>query len=292
MKADVLLSELERKLGCVTQGALAARLGISLQGLTNWRKQGRLTPSQIATLVSKAQRAAVGESRRDAFSELLERLQDTFEVKTQKELASILGVTVQALHGWKNHPTGVTPLSLAKAIAKARTAAVEESQRGAIRPIAEFFPIDATESSRGIKYELFPAGKKDHPLKISLRDSLQNARGIYVFYDSRGRALYAGKARDQSLWAEMKNAFNRDRDTQKVFRVSHPERRTKFTPAHQNRNARIKIIQLRLSDLAAFFSAYEVDDGMINKLEALLVRGFANDLLNKRMEEFGLLKKG
>jgi hypothetical protein len=40
--------------------------------------------------------------------------------------------------------------------------------------------------------------------------------------------------------------------------------------------------------LATYFSAYQIVDGMVNKLEALLVRSFANNLLNKRMETFGL----
>ena len=36
--------------------------------------------------------------------------------------------------------------------------------------------------------------------------------------------------------------------------------------------------------MASYFSAYKVDDGMIGDVEALLVRSFANDLLNIRME--------
>lgn len=38
--------------------------------------------------------------------------------------------------------------------------------------------------------------------------------------------------------------------------------------------------------LGRYFSAYNVDSGMIDALEALLVRGFANDLLNVKMETF------
>jgi hypothetical protein len=44
--------------------------------------------------------------------------------------------------------------------------------------------------------------------------------------------------------------------------------------------------QLELFDMAWYFSAYSVDNGMIDDLEALLVRGFANDLLNVKMETF------
>jgi hypothetical protein len=48
---------------------------------------------------------------------------------------------------------------------------------------------------------------------------------------------------------------------------------------------------VRLSELASYFSAYQVADGMINEMEAVLVRSFANDLLNKKMERFGQQKK-
>ncbi|MNY83646.1 hypothetical protein D3C86_2265510 [compost metagenome] len=40
-----------------------------------------------------------------------------------------------------------------------------------------------------------------------------------------------------------------------------------------------------LHEIAAYVSVYEVADGMIGKVEALIVRAFANDLLNIRMEK-------
>jgi hypothetical protein len=43
---------------------------------------------------------------------------------------------------------------------------------------------------------------------------------------------------------------------------------------------------VQLADLAMYFSAYKVDEGMINNIEALLVRVFANVILNSRMEKF------
>jgi hypothetical protein len=83
----------------------------------------------------------------------------------------------------------------------------------------------------------------------------------------------------------MKNAFNRQREMQKVYRVKHPVRIKAFVPAHEkNRQPRRR--DVRLSGLAAYVSAFKVVPGMINDLEALLVRGFANDLLNAKMERF------
>ena len=43
---------------------------------------------------------------------------------------------------------------------------------------------------------------------------------------------------------------------------------------------------MALADIAAYFSAYEVAPGMIDVIETLLIRAFANDLLNKKMETF------
>lgn len=216
---------------------------------------------------------------------LIAELKRKFSISTDRALAARLGMTEIALGNWKRKTTPLTPRQIANAIDKASRVAVGHAQRGMLRPIAEFFPLDAIESAGGVKYELFPTGKDDNPLHVQLRAQLAAARGIYIFYDTRGRAIYAGKAKRQSLWNEMKNVFNRDRDTQTVYRVKHPTRGQTFVPAHE-KPRQPKRTQLRLNDLAAYVSAYEVDPAMINDLEALLVRGFANDLLNVRMERF------
>ena len=83
----------------------------------------------------------------------------------------------------------------------------------------------------------------------------------------------------------MNLAFNRKRDVQTIALVQHPERNQEFKPGYEKLR-QPKDTQLELFDLACYFSAYHVDDGMINDLEALMVRGFANDLLNVRMETF------
>lgn len=97
--------------------------------------------------------------------------------------------------------------------------------------------------------------------------------------------MYVGKAKEQNLWDEMKSAFNRDRQTQKIRVVSHPYTGTGFRPAYEAPR-KIEWHHMQLADLAMYFSAYEVDGGMINNVEALLVRAFANGLLNARVETF------
>ena len=219
--------------------------------------------------------------------DLVAELKRKLSIKTDRALAQHLGMSEIALGGWKRTKKPLTPRQVANAIDKASKVAVAKAHKTTLRPIVEFFPLDAVESSGGMKYELFPTGKDDNPLHVQLRATLSASKGIYIFYDTRGRAIYAGKAKEQSLWSEMKNVFNRDRDTQSVYRVRHPARRQAFKPSYEKPRQPIRT-QLRLNDLAAYVSAYEVEKAMVNSLEALLVRGFANDLLNVRMEKFGV----
>jgi hypothetical protein len=84
----------------------------------------------------------------------------------------------------------------------------------------------------------------------------------------------------------MNNALNRKRDdVQRIKRVQHPERRQAYRSSEEQ-SRQIKDQPVPLWDIATYFSAYEVTKEMINDVEALLVRGFANNLLNKRMERF------
>jgi hypothetical protein len=116
-----------------------------------------------------------------------------------------------------------------------------------------------------------------------IRKELRKAHGIYVFYNSQGRAIYIGKANRRSLWGELKSAFNRNRETQTVWRVKHPRIGTIFRPAYEKKR-RIRRRKVFLHEIAAYVSVYEVGDRLINSLEALMMRAFPNELTNARME--------
>ena len=64
-----------------------------------------------------------------------------------------------------------------------------------------------------------------------------SGRRIYTFHDSRGRALYAGKAIKLGLWVEMINAYNRDREVQTVRRMAHPTKHGTFGGADRQRKS-------------------------------------------------------
>ena len=159
----------------------------------------------------------------------------------------------------------------------------------AIKPIVEFLELDKVASKREAKQELFSEQYDERTYRYlqGAKEALQKAYGIYVFYDSRGRAIYAGKAVKQSLWREMNGAYNRNRgDLQTIRLVSHPIEKGTFTPSEE-KTRRIFQRPVQLWQFASYVSAYQIDDKtLISTFEALIVRAFANDLLNKRMESF------
>ena len=221
-------------------------------------------------------------------------LKRKFRVSTDRDLAKRIGMTVPGIQVWKNRQT-VTERQLAELIHKATVAGASNAQATAIRPLVEFFPITKTSSKQKARYLLFATSDESGGSRRyfeGLRKELESHCGVYIFFDSRGQAIYTGKARKQSLWKEMNLAYNRQRgELQKIKRVRHPTRNQDYRTSKEKSRQIVDHV-VPLYELARYFSAYEVADGMIPELEAMLVRSFANDLLNKRMERFGSHGKG
>lgn len=207
------------------------------------------------------------------------------QFRTDREVASYLNITPTRLSQWRRTARKLSNLQIHRIFQKSRKTAENKIRRSAIKPIVEFFPIDYTESRRGKKWELFSRNDDASGNARGLYDKLAASKGVYLFYDTRGQALYAGRTTDQNLWAEMNNALNRPRETQTIKLVQHPARNQPFVSASDQPRS-IKRTRILLADLAYYFSAYEVDSGMIAAVEALLIRAFANDLLNARMGTF------
>lgn len=221
-------------------------------------------------------------------AELVDRAKKKFGCKTDAALAEQFGVTILTVQNWKRR-SSATPRQVLELLDKATIAARDKLARTAIRPIVEFCRIDKTHSAQGKTYTIIKLqngnGAK-HRYREGLKDELQKYKGVYVFFDSRGQAIYAGKAQKQSLWKEMNLAFNRNRgEVQNIKRVKHPSLGFSYE-VKKELNRQIRGYQVPLHDIAHYVSAYEVAEGMIGIIEAMLVRSFANDLLNIRMEKF------
>jgi hypothetical protein len=210
--------------------------------------------------------------------------------KNDAPLSEKIGVNKATLVSWKEKGL-ITESQLANAWFKSRAQAQRSLRHGMIKPIVEFYQIEKENSKHGASKEIFPTKENEGDptlYQTGLREAL-NTRGLYIFYDSRGCALYAGKAKDQTLWKEMKNAYNRIKE-QAIFKVSHPTTNKPFQLA-SDQHKKIRPLYLHLHDFAVYFSAYDVEYEMIDELEAFLIRGFPNDLLNVRMETLGKERK-
>jgi hypothetical protein len=221
-------------------------------------------------------------------ADVIAALKKKFAVATDRALAAHLGITTQAIQNWKRR-RAVTTRQIAGLLHRATSAGVRAYQADAIRPLVEFFRIERCSSRHGARFEIFSSKDGNgrlHPYRSGLRDELDIHHGVYLFFDSRGQVIYAGKACRQSLWKEINIAFNRERgEVQRIKRVRHPSRKQPYRTTDEKAR-QIRDYLVPLHELAAYVSAYEVADSMIDDLEAMLVRSFANDLLNVRMERF------
>lgn len=223
--------------------------------------------------------------------ELITEIKRKLNITTNSDLAKALGMTPMALGLWQKRKRPLSALQVANALVKARDAAKKTAHRTTIQPIVEFFPIEKVSVGYTQKKRVvFETGKNAGQHENGLRQMLVKTQGLYIFYDTRGKALYAGQTKKQNLWKELNLAFNRDRSYQVMTLVKHPTIDVEFKPAHL-KVRQPKDIKLKLHDLAAYFSAYEVTNEMIDDLEALLVRAFPNDLLNSKMEKFAKASK-
>src|SRR6185436_10483017 len=140
-------------------------------------------------------------------SELIDDLMGHFETDVLHQLGRTIGVTDQALRNYRKRRA----VTVRQAAGLAHTAYVSGQQglrKTAIRPIVEFFPLRKAPSLHKAKFDLFRTKDdkgKVHPYLDGLRTELNAHNGVYVFFDSRGQAIYVGRARLQTLWKEMLN---------------------------------------------------------------------------------------
>ena len=276
MNGEELVNALMRRLKLASRTELAGVLGKHLAVVSSW-KNHELSPVTIAGIIGGL------VDRQITADKLAPLLKARLDITTDGALVELLGMSRPQLHNWKKRRNGLTVRQICNAIEKASNVAATNARHSVIRPVVEFARIE--RSPAGQKYNLFPSRGSAGKYYVGLRESLEGKQGVYVFYDSRGHALYVGKTADQDLWREMNNAFNRTRETQSIKLVRHPKVSASFLNSDE-RHLQIQKTNLKLYDLAEYFSAFEVEPSMISELEALLVRAFPNDLLNKKTERF------
>lgn len=200
---------------------------------------------------------------------------------TERQIADYLVMSMMGLHNWKQSES-ISLRQMVSLVERVRRKEANRPRPQIIRTVVEFCEIEAVDTKQGAGREVFSV--QGSLYREGLRNELEKHKGVYVFYDSRGRALYVGRTIKLTLWRELNNAFNRPRDSvQKIRRVDHPARNQVYRKAEE-KSRPIRERPVPLSELARYFSAYGVAEEAIKDVEALLIRGFPNDLLNIRME--------
>lgn len=217
-------------------------------------------------------------------SVLFDELKKRNGFSSDSDVANLLGLTPPRISQMRSGKHNLTARQIASYLQKAQTLGQKNAFVEPIKPIVEMYPIEAVLSKQDAKWEPLPT-TKTHTRNRAIRSHLEGAKGIYVFFDSLGCAIYVGKTERQNIWKEMTSAFNRERTDHQTFVVAHPTTGTSFSPAWtQPRQPQKRIAYLY--NTASFFSAYDVVGGLIPTLETLLVRVFCNSLSNKKMEKF------
>jgi len=217
-------------------------------------------------------------------TELFQELKSHYGVESDSEIAALLGLTSGRISQLRSRPGMLTAKQIVSFVQRASAIERQVAFEGCIRPVVEMYPLDISRSKQDKKWELLATGK-GHPRSQQIRNYLESIPGIYLFYDSQGCAIYAGKTEKQNLWKEMTNAYNRERSNHHAVFVKHPTTGATFSPAWKSLR-QPKKTQVCLYETALYFSAYEVTPELIPKLEAFMVRAFCNSLSNKKMETF------
>lgn len=217
-------------------------------------------------------------------AELFDEIKNRNDLLSDSALARLIGLTPTRISQLRTLNVNLTARQLAGYIRKAEERGRRLAYSEPIRPIVEMYPVEAVLSKQEEKWEPLPTGKMNSRNQ-ALREHLEGAQGLYMFYDSGGCLIYAGKTERLGIWKEMTSAFNRERSNHKASLVAHPTTGSTFTPAWKlPRQPQKRTVYLH--DTAHYFSAYEVVTELIPNLEALVIRAFCNSLSNKRMEKF------
>lgn len=227
------------------------------------------------------------KAKGELFGELLRKVEFSLDLNGDKELAELIVPKKLKKKSKKSKKKSSDPLKMklstfnnwktgASVGENAAKSFVENIAKafilGSYKVIAELEPIQVSEESVDSNQKEMDFFESSSDMKQLLGDK----KGIYIFYDSMGKAIYAGKTEKNSLWQEMKSAYNRERSVQQKFKRTY--------------GVTIYKKPYYLYEVASYASVYSVKPYAIGFIEALLIHSFPNDLTNVRVEKNGKMK--
>jgi predicted transcriptional regulator len=189
---------------------------------------------------------------------IVEVVETSFKTQNQGESAKILGINQGQLSSYinkNNAGNNAIKNMLNDLVGHIR----KNSLQKVITPIIELKKIKPEKYNA--KYLILANEHK----KDVLKDSLEGKVGVYLFYNSQGKNIYIGKT-EKDLYFEICQQFSRNIEffAEGVKKEKHPQ-----------------------GEIACYLSAYEISPKeLIKNIEALLIRSYANDNTNIKMENF------
>lgn len=136
--------------------------------------------------------------------ELFAELKKRNDLNSDSALARLIGLTPARISQIRSRNVALSARQVASYLKKAEDRGRKIAFSDPIRTIVEMYPIEAVLSKQEAKWELLPTGKTN-PRNQALRECLEKVQGVYLFYDSQRRAIYAGKTEKLEIWREMTN---------------------------------------------------------------------------------------
>ena len=184
-------------------------------------------------------------------------LKELLAIDSDAVLAKALGVSPANVHGYGKG--GEISASQIKKI-------ILVMMRNTVRPLMEIREISPQriKGKAGVEIANWRIDVKEKDKELC--KVLDKIAGVYIFYSSSGGVLYVGKAKN--LYKEIRQRLNRPLH----FRIS------------ENMTGKGKTFCM--AEVTKYLSAYQVPLEACTNIEAFLIRAFANDHTNLKMENF------
>ena len=100
---------------------------------------------------------------------LLLEIKKKLKLKTDRQLTAAIGITLPTLIRWKNNGEKLSAKQISAIVIKAIKRGEGNARKYSIKPIVEYYPIKATESKQGAKWEILSmSGSREKKIKEML----------------------------------------------------------------------------------------------------------------------------
>ncbi len=248
--------------GCNSNADVARKLGLHVVLVSTYQRNPPTKDSTWERLIRRfwlaAYRAGQNSGQKTTTAELLAAVRDIYGVRSQADIASTFKVSQPTVGNWQAGRTYPHKSKIQNLL--------QHRARLRVNNFTEMYPIEPCRRGAGWLID------GDTQVRAQWRDEMEGMKGIYVFYDSGGSVTYVGKT-NTCMFTEVEQRL----------KAKLPSSRYHYYLEKGGGQGK----HLVQGEVARMISVYEVlDPDAIHNLEALLLRVFPNDHLNKNLGKF------